>query len=163
MRPDQSKGMCGYVLLGYGEVCPTVVRAPFALGEDMTRNQVCSWSVCWHSMGIWDQYGEAHSWGGQGHETKSDSIVRHLNLDFGARSTQLKEVLTICCSALLPLIPPLQVLCCCYRLPDSVQHVSRIMEGTILEPPVLTDADRPIVSGSALDRWPAACSKRCLF
>ncbi len=39
--------------------------------------------------------------------------------------------------------PGNKVLCAGYRLPDSLPHLSKIMEGTDVGEPVLTDADMP--------------------
>ncbi|GAX79417.1 hypothetical protein CEUSTIGMA_g6858.t1 [Chlamydomonas eustigma] len=36
-----------------------------------------------------------------------------------------------------------KVLCSCYKLPPSLTHQPVIMEGTVLDPPILTDIDRP--------------------
>jgi hypothetical protein len=46
-----------------------------------------------------------------------------------------------------------QVLCASYRLPDLEPHNPIIMPGTELDPPVLTDADMPVVSAARCLRW----------
>ncbi len=39
----------------------------------------------------------------------------------------------------------LQVLCVNYRLPPEQPHLSKVMEDTVLEPPILTELDMPQV------------------
>lgn len=38
------------------------------------------------------------------------------------------------------------VLCITYKLPPHIPHEPRIMPGTVVDTPILTEADRPIVS-----------------
>ncbi len=51
---------------------------------------------------------------------------------------------------------PNSVLCFTYKLPPHKPHEPRLMEGTIPEPPILTEMDKPIVSGEIHNYGPVA-------
>lgn len=164
MPTDKSRGMSGSMLLGSGEVCPPSLPAPFSLGDDIINNQVsrvdppvhvarlsrCC-TACW--FGALPDACQADNAFSSSHI--SDHQVQEAVLDHeGALTGGLAHVSGVRHQATWAIRDKpvstanrcvLQVLCVNYRLPPEQPHLSKVMEDTVLEPPILTELDMPQV------------------